>query len=446
MFKQRLLVGLLPLLAVTGGFVSPAPSNAEHSSAQPTRVFFASAAASEASAHRIKTFKGKGNFPDNPSMRADMQSAVPPEQAQAAYVKQRNLLLFATVAEKLESGLPDSFITSSVIDTGAIRFDFSETPPAWVDKILSSQPFETQLFVRDAAPPLRQLEGMQYAAISSLQSDFPVGSAIDSTFASSRGVLSITFSLSSPMADEEMENAIREARARALAVSGGHDVAMEFMEGDATLMDLTANIKGGHNVRDGGSACTTAFTVRNTATSQQGVLSAAHCGTGSAPLYDGASGVLGQETEGVPCAGCGVRDVQWYPSVNLTIHPTTKRFRYDNNDAETSVSDTGSPQDGAYICQYGLVTNNALCGYVSTNDTYCKTSNESGRQFCGLKRATGGNLSSQDGDSGGPWFYGGVAMGVQSGKDSTYQYFTPIPQIYYSLPDLKIRTNANATS
>jgi hypothetical protein len=97
-------------------------------------------------------------------------------------------------------------------------------------------------------------------------------------------------------------------------------------------------------------------------------------------------------------------DLGWYSSGAMSV---TRTFYYNANAKRTQTS-LWTPRTGVEVCKYGR-TSGATCDTVfRLNNTLNGAS--------GLVATHRSKLSG--GDSGGPWYYGGIAFGISSGYDT----------------------------
>jgi streptogrisin C len=94
-------------------------------------------------------------------------------------------------------------------------------------------------------------------------------------------------------------------------------------------------------------------------------------------------------------------DVKWRRVVGNTAEP---RFQSVTGGYRL-VSGTSNPAVGTAICKYGVSTGQTCDSVVAVNT--CANG------YCGLTKV--GNDISNEGDSGGPWFFGNTAMGIHHG-------------------------------
>lgn len=157
--------------------------------------------------------------------------------------------------------------------------------------------------------------------------------------------------------------------------------------------------------------------------STPGIITAQHC-TSKPSTYDGA-------TTGLTYAATNNYDVRFTALSGGTPLNKIK----SGASTYTTITGVGVVSVGMWVAKYGKVT-----GYGSTTvKEYagCVTYTD-GKTWCGLYR-TNGQIT-QNGDSGGPWFYVGRAYGIHSGSGTAGSLFTPIAYISYISGGVSVKT------
>ena len=196
---------------------------------------------------------------------------------------------------------------------------------------------------------------------------------------------------------------VREARAKGIAFPGREEIAID----------------GGRYL----STCTSGFTVTNAA-GLRGITTAAHCdNTQSIDAAEGGGTALTFQAEKY---GNG-NDWQWH-----TLAGATTPNLIVDSDAGTTRSITATKlwaaiTVGDFVCKYGT-RGGYHCGTV-TNKNWCftQTDGTTGCNFVFVAPTVSGEILTQPGDSGGPWFTGNTALGSHSlGYDTQGSAFTVI--------------------
>jgi streptogrisin C len=154
--------------------------------------------------------------------------------------------------------------------------------------------------------------------------------------------------------------------------------------------------------------CTSGFSVSATGGGEDGVTDAAHCAN-SGVTENGISitfvaGKWGDD-----------QDVQWFHTPNMN---DTNLVKDGSSSTRTITSRTGRSQMfvSEAVCKYGRMTGYSCGQIVSVNANPGSLDNHTYNAT--FIRAGAGNLASQGGDSGGPWFFGHAAFGIHKGNFS----------------------------
>lgn len=158
-----------------------------------------------------------------------------------------------------------------------------------------------------------------------------------------------------------------------------------------------------------GGACTTGFTVRNTATGKHGVTTAAHC-YGMNRVYqpwDGVRYEIQFQNEHLGAYG----DFEWHHSPTH-FHPA--KF-YVSSNGRREVHGVENDRDFQFsndYCVYGRVSNVSQCFVVWHPNVTVTTSAGTASRLVAMNAR--GSLTF--GDSGGPWRYGTKSVGITKGS------------------------------
>ncbi|MCY3894807.1 MAG: S1 family peptidase [Acidimicrobiaceae bacterium] len=190
------------------------------------------------------------------------------------------------------------------------------------------------------------------------------------------------------------------------------------------------SVYGGDKIRKGSGPnfCTTAFTVvKNGA---EGVLTAGHCGNlaqyvavgnGSNTVY---RVYLQNDHEGA------WGDMAWYTTLG-SEQPWFYKTASGRYEVNGYVTRSAIQVDDTY-CLYGRATNHSggsnACGSVV--DRWAQWT-INGITYNRLVEVDG--VTSTDGDSGGPWYTGSLAVGIHKGRRDGKRLFTPVSSAFHIL-------------
>lgn len=170
----------------------------------------------------------------------------------------------------------------------------------------------------------------------------------------------------------------------------------------------TVNIVGGSLFGGPTQQCTTGFNVFQSASGVYGITTAGHCDNQGNIGGNYPNGGLANTIFAGEWGSSGI-DLQWSYVVGST-HNVLPKFQ----NGTTQVNVTGALNDypGMFLCKYGQATS-ITCGYV---DPYQYT--DSYGDFPRVNRRPGFPIMNNFGDSGGPVYTGGSAVGTVHGKDA----------------------------
>lgn len=193
-----------------------------------------------------------------------------------------------------------------------------------------------------------------------------------------------------------------ELRAQLSAESRASDVALSFAQGPIAGNTHTY---GGDKVFNSstGAWCTSGFTVYQAPTNTYGVSTAGHCNVNT---YQQEDGLTYGMTMHVQHRG-GWGDLEYH----TTTHPEYPEF-YANTGARRdtlAVEGAAAIRENNSYCKYGRASG-YTCDTVKLTSVDVTVDNFSHRQLVAMTQN-----KAIPGDSGGPWFLGNTAAGIQSG-------------------------------
>jgi hypothetical protein len=199
------------------------------------------------------------------------------------------------------------------------------------------------------------------------------------------------------------------AASRELQLAAG-DVAVEEEIGGP---DVLSDVYGGKRLTQQGSTtiqCTSTFAVRNVVTNVTGLLTAGHC---SNSMHYWHNGTIHFDITFEYQRWDADQDWQWHTT------PDTEVGVFWDGGAYRAVTGTEprSSMVGDFACHYGFTTGQS-CGTIQSITYSPGMSFGCGGVTCAAvyARVTGSGLKAAGGDSGGPWFVGGRAYGIQMGN------------------------------
>jgi streptogrisin C len=222
--------------------------------------------------------------------------------------------------------------------------------------------------------------------------------------------------------------------------SSNSAITVEVLERSVLPGGPDAHLKGGASMSN---YCTWAFGVIHT-TGRTGLATAHHCATTLSGAvrqqavysnHDG-SGLTTLDFQNRKSGSYG--DIAWYSN---SSHGARYWF-YNNTNSTRDVRQVRSPVEGQEICMYGRGTKAAACQKVYKLNQCVKYDDYP--QYCGLT-ATHRKIG-DEGDSGGPFYYGHTAYGIHSGYKTinliNRSLFTPVHRNLFDGMGVTVRTNS----
>lgn len=179
--------------------------------------------------------------------------------------------------------------------------------------------------------------------------------------------------------------------------------------------------------------CTTGFVTQNSS-GVRGITTADHCVINPV-TYDGALINQGFVDLGTPEARLPSQDIKWFALPAAQVAASSNRIISDLTASGAPIFTTITGISGAYkaqyVCKYGSTTGKTCGKVVEVNYSY---TDSEGTQITNSVLITkdgtpnGGTLS-DSGDSGGPYFVNGKAIGTHIGGDDFSSTFSPITNV-----------------
>ncbi|MBX0300626.1 S1 family peptidase [Cryobacterium sp. 1639] len=194
------------------------------------------------------------------------------------------------------------------------------------------------------------------------------------------------------------------------------DVSVSLEEGAAVSTEGYGQA-GGTKISGATGYCTSAFVVKRVGGSELGVVTAGHCPNYLQQISPNGNFSFDFRSEHQGASG----DIQWMRSPVMM----DSWFHYDYG-LGYPVRAVATASVGTAICHFGVSTGRS-CGWVKAN--YISITSD-GKNYSNMSRAEGAELTSADGDSGGPWYQGTTAYGIHHGSavNANPRYFTPVRQ------------------
>lgn len=171
-----------------------------------------------------------------------------------------------------------------------------------------------------------------------------------------------------------------------------------------------------------GSDCTGGFIAKKDSTT--GIVTAGHCTT-TPGSYNGATTGTTWSLYG------GGHDVK-FTALTTGTHPN--KIQYNSSGSTKNITSVGLAATSATVTKWGLTTGSTT-STVFSSSSVCRF--DGSVNLCGLIRTTPVNWSF--GDSGGPVYIGNKAVGIVTGKDASYNYYSMVGLITL-IPGMSIKT------
>ena len=211
-------------------------------------------------------------------------------------------------------------------------------------------------------------------------------------------------------------------------------ISVNYIIEDGRDLSNNASFIGGQQI----GACTSGFTARQRGTGIYGIISAGHCKRQPFDMHD------------VTLTLVKRRHGPYIDAQFLSI-PTGSSHRLFDEFVCGRVLPCDVAGDvprfrmmGSYICHYGRNSGNS-CGTV-IDINHRPTHNRSCEEECNntFVRVTGPNLRACYGDSGGPWYHGSTAYGIQGGGSESSDCVSGNKFAYFSaIRDVENRLGVN---
>jgi hypothetical protein len=318
---------------------------------------------------------------------------------------------FQKVSDKIRSAYPHDVAGVTMTDDGhGARFGFKGKVPAAAIALAKTLPATVEL-VGGKGYSEEDLEKAQKSAYRQV-ADRAGAASVESDYDADTGVITVDVLPGRTLNAAEKQKELARIRSARLA-DARFKVQVNVLDG-SKFAPLDKKVRGGGlmNSANGKQAlCTMGFTVKAIRSSTKGISTAGHCAAGNAAAtrtYKNHSRAGGStKIKRKSFRQGALSDLGWYTGGSFAV---TQTFYYATNKTRTATGRSGMPGKGTKICHYGRTTGSS-CGKVTkANVTLTYTNGITYHHMIVLRGAKCDN-----GDSGGPWYSGGMAYGIMSG-------------------------------
>jgi hypothetical protein len=331
---------------------------------------------------------------------------------------------FNDVVDEIIDLYPASFASAELDPPGPglaeVRFK-GPTPPG-VTQMLSAVAVPVTVVPNEPLNATEQAEAASAAgeAIESQVASAEIMAAYDPETARVKAVVFV------PREDGTVNTPDLQRRATS-AINSSADLHVDGVDielSDESFLQTTQQVRGGSTLRyfpGSGLRCTTGFTASRKSDGAPGVLTAEHCGDDYQTSFETQS-LYGTSARLSTRNG----DIEFHATRKNDGHGTPASFYYDVGE-KRQVTGIRRPTSGEKICTFGRKSNRKTCFVIDKNGVYVKY--DTGEKYYNMTTTLG--CAVQSGDSGGPWFLGGEAIGITSGRGHRERhydvcFFTPL--------------------
>lgn len=319
---------------------------------------------------------------------------------------------YRKVAAELEAAFPQEFSGAVRAEDGSSAwFGFKNAIPEQAVALVKTLPAAVQL-VGGRGFSEAELAAAKDIAHDAAMAD-PAVAGASSYYEIQTGVIHVSAQLREAEMSSAEQNAVRDRLSSAQTLSSGIKVEVEVSSKPATVSQ-DDYIRGGGYL----TGCTAGFNLKYATTSTKRIGTAGHCGSTEFSTYSNHSADGGSTTVMEIWSHQGKwGDIGYYEHGGMT---PTRTFYYDFSMKRYADARSGMPAVGDSVCKFGKIS-----GRVCTSVRYRNVS------VNGLKHMVISNTTNcASGDSGGPWYSGGTAVGIHQGLirksgDSYRCSFTP---------------------
>ncbi|MEU7838116.1 S1 family peptidase [Nonomuraea sp. NPDC049129] len=319
---------------------------------------------------------------------------------------------YRKVAAELEEAFPQEFSGAVRAEDGSSAwFGFKDAIPEQAVALAKTLPAEVRLVGGRGFSEAELAAASENAHVAAMAD--PAVAGASTYYEIETGVIHVSAELRDAEMPTAEQAAVRDRLASARTVSTGMKVEVE-------VSSMPASVPQDDYLRGGGylTGCTAGFNLKYVTTSTKRIGTAGHCGSTEFSTYKnhsadgGSTGVMEIWSHQGKWG-----DIGYYDTGGFT---PTRTFYYDFSKKRYADSRSGMPAVGDTACKFGKIS-----GRVCTSVRYRNVSVNSLRHM-----VVSNSTDCASGDSGGPWYHGGMAMGIHQGlirkSGDTYRCsFTP---------------------
>ncbi|WP_433512804.1 S1 family peptidase [Nonomuraea sp. CA-143628] len=304
---------------------------------------------------------------------------------------------YRKVAAELEEAFPQEFSGAVRAEDGSSAwFGFKNAIPEQAVALAKTLPAEVRLVGGRGFSEAELAEASENAHVAAMAD--PAVAGASTYYEIQTGVIHVSAELREAGMPQAERDAVRDRLASARTLSAGMKVEVE-------VSSLPASVPQDDYLRGGGylTGCTAGFNLKYATTSTKRIGTAGHCGSTEFSTYTnhsadgGSTGVMEIWSHQGKWG-----DIGYYDTGGFT---PTRTFYYDFSKKRYADSRSGMPAVGDTACKFGKIS-----GRVCTSVRYRNVSVNSLRHM-----VISNSTDCASGDSGGPWYHGGMAMGIHQG-------------------------------
>lgn len=305
---------------------------------------------------------------------------------------------FNEMTDQVQESYPDNYAGAAINDDGGTgTVHFTGTVPPEAEQLIKSFDRNVEVVAGRAYSEAEVARRLEKAYRAVMQSNGVLNGV---AYADDKGTsLVITVQLADK--GQDVSQAQRTLQATAIEKSG---LPVNLTVTIKEVGNVEASMRGGGklDLASGGPRCTAGFVVKSATSAVYGMSTASHCVSGSSLLFSNQGSST--KTKIYLYKRSTSRDVAWYNNGG-TLTPT-RQFNYDYNRFR-AVTASANPKVGTIVSNFGRTSGYKGTGMKVWKQQICSTN------YCGLTAIN--TYRTAGGDSGGPWFRAGKALGTHHG-------------------------------